>query len=132
MKRYARWVFGLAGTGNLLAAAAMTLGQAPFVDWMGLDRPTGTNAILFALVGLLVGLFGAGHWQVALDPDRFRPLIWLGIVGKLAAAGLTLAGALAMPHLWRFFALVSGDIVLAILFADYLRRSRPKTVIDGP
>jgi hypothetical protein len=125
MERYARWVFGLAGTGNIAVALAMTLGQAPFVDLMGLDPPTGTNVIVFALAGLLIGLFGVGYWQVAIDPVRYRPLIWLGVAGKLLAAALTLAGALVVPHLWRFFALVSADIVLAVLFADYMRRTAP-------
>ena len=123
MQRYGRWVFGAAGTANLLAAAAMTLGQGLFVQVLALDPVRGQGVIFLAQVGLLVGLFGCGYWQVAFDPERYRPLIWLGVAGKLSAAGLALAGALAIPHLWRFFVLVSGDIVLAGFFLDYLLRS---------
>ena len=122
--RHARWLFGFAAAANIVVAAAMSIGQRWFVALLGLDPVAGSNVILVAMAGLLVGLFGCGYVWVALDPVRYRPLIPLGAVGKLAAVALTLGGALAMPHLWRFLALVSGDFVLAVLFLDYLRRTR--------
>jgi hypothetical protein len=122
MRAYARWLFGSAGAANLVVASAMSLGQGWFVALMGLDPAFGSNVVVMDLAALLIGLFGVGYIWVARDPARYRPLIPLGAAGKLAAAALVLAGAIAIPHLWRFFALVSGDIVLAVLFLDFLRR----------
>ena len=47
-------------------------------------------------------------------------------MGKLAAVGTVLVGALTIAHLWRLFlALISGDVAFwAALFLDYLRRTR--------
>jgi len=44
--------------------------------------------------------------------------------GREFAAVLTvIVGAVAVPHLGRFFALISGDLVFAALFWDYPRGS---------
>ncbi len=122
MTNYARWLFGIAAAANLLVAASMSLGQRWFVALLGLDPITGTNVVLVDLAAVLIAAFGYGYPRIALDPVRFRPLMALGAWGKLAAVATVLAGALAVPHLWRLFALVSGDVVFALLFLDYLRR----------
>jgi hypothetical protein len=104
MNAYARWLFAVAAAANLLVAAAMSLGQAWFVAILVLDPISGTNVVL-------------------VDPARYRPLIAIGAWGKLAAVGTVLVGALTAPHLWRLFALISGDVAFAALFLDYLRRT---------
>jgi hypothetical protein len=101
----------------------MSVGQRLFVAILTLDPITGTNVILVDLAALLIGAFGYGYVRIALDPLRFRPLIGIGAVGKLAAVGLVLFSALANPQLWRLFSLISGDLVFAGLFLDYLRRT---------
>jgi hypothetical protein len=121
--RYARWLFGAAAAANLLVAAPMSAGQSWFVEFLALDPITGTNVVLVDLAALLIGVFGYGYARIALQPDRFRPLIGLGAIGKLAVVGAVLIGAIAAPHLWRLFALISGDLVFAALFWDYLRRT---------
>jgi hypothetical protein len=123
MSAYARWLFGVAAVANLLVAAAMSLGQRWFVAVLGLDPITGTNVVLVDLAAVLIGAFGYGYGRIALDPVRFRPLVALGAWGKLAAVATVLVGALAIPHLWRLFALIGGDLVFAALFLDYLRRT---------
>jgi hypothetical protein len=124
MTRYARCLFGVAAAANLLVALAMSLGQRWFVAILALDPITGTNVILVDLAAVLIGGFGYGYARIALDPEQFRPLIRVGALGKLAAVATVLAGALTMPHLWRLFVLIGGDLVFAALFADYLRRTR--------
>jgi hypothetical protein len=121
--RYARWLFGLAAAANLAVAAAMSIGQGWFVALLRLDTIGGTNALLVDLAAELIAVFGIGYAWVAFEP-RQRALIVLGAVGKAAAVAMVLAGALANPHLWRFFALISGDLVFAGLFLHYLRRTR--------
>ena len=126
MSRYARWLFGVAAAANLTVALAMSLGQPWFVGVLALDPITGTNVILVDLAAVLIGGFGYGYARIALDPVRYRPLIGVGALGKLAAVATVLAGALTLPHLWRLFALIGGDLVFAALFLDYLRRSEPR------
>jgi hypothetical protein len=123
MNAYARWLFGAAAAANLLVALAMSVGQSWFVAVLALDPIAGTNVVLVDLAAVLIAGFGYGYARVALDPARFRPLIAIGALGKLAAVAAVLAGALAIPHLWRLFGLIGGDLVFAALFADYLRRS---------
>jgi hypothetical protein len=123
MTAYGRWLFGMAAAANLLVAASMSVAQRCFVAILALDPITGTNVILVDLAALLIATFGYGYACIALDLPRFRPLIGIGSLGKLAAVGLVLFGALTDPNLWRLFALVSGDVVFAGLFLDYLRRT---------
>ena len=123
MKGYARWLFGLAAAANLAVAAALSLGQGWFRARLGLDPIVGTNKVLVDLAAELIAMFGLGYAWIAVDPSQ-RALIWLGAIGKAGAVALVLAGALANPHLWRFFLLVSGDLVFAALFLDFLRRTR--------
>jgi hypothetical protein len=123
MSAYARWLFGIAAAANLLVAASMSVGQRLFVAALALDPIAGTNVILVDMAALLIATFGYGYARTALEPQRFRPLIGVGAIGKLAAVGLVLIGAIAAPQLWRLFALISGDLVFAGLFLDYLRRT---------
>jgi hypothetical protein len=123
MTAYARWLFGVAAAANLLVAAAMSVGQGWFVAVLALDPITGTNVVLVDLAAVLIAGFGYGYARIALDPARFRPLIGVGALGKAAAVATVVAGALAIPHLWRLAGLIGGDLVFAALFWDYLRRT---------
>jgi len=123
MSTYARCLFGVAAAANLLVAAAMSLGQRWFVTVLGLDPIIGTSVVLVDLAAVLIAAFGYGYARIALDPVRYRPLIALGAWGKLAAVATVLVGALAIPHLWRLFALIGGDLVFAALFLHYLSRA---------
>jgi len=123
MNSYARWLFGVSAAANLLVAAAMSLGQPWFVAVLGLDPITGTNVVLVDLAAVLIAGFGYGYARIALDPVGCRPLIAVGALGKAAAVATAFVGALTIPHLWRFAGLISGDLVFAALFWDYLRRT---------
>jgi len=120
---YARWLFGVAAVANLFVAAWLALAQRLFVGVLGLDPIAGSNIVIADLAAVLIAAFGYGYLRIALDPVRFRPLIHVGALGKLAAVAAVFTAALTLPHLWRLFALVGGDVVFAILFLDYLRRT---------
>jgi|HubBroStandDraft_1064217.scaffolds.fasta_scaffold522536_2 hypothetical protein len=122
-RSYVRWLFGVAAGANLLVAGTMSLGQGLFVTVLALDPITGTSVVLVDLAAVLIGAFGYGYARIALDPVGFRPPIAIGAWGKLAAVATVLVGALSLTHLWRLFALVSGDVPFALLFLDYLRRT---------
>jgi hypothetical protein len=132
MNAYARWLFAIAAAANLSVAAAMSVGQGWFVAVLALDPITGTNTVLVDLAAVLIAGFGYGYARIALDPVRFRPLIAVGALGTLAAVATVLIGALAIPHVWRLFALIGGDLIFAALFLDYLRRTCLAGSGDGP
>lgn len=123
MKSYARWLFGTAAAGNLAVGGSLLLAQKPFAEILGLDPIVGSNAVIAALAGVLIVVFGYGYGRIALDPARFRPLIQLGAFGKLAAVVTVVVGARLVPHVWWLAVLVSGDLGFAALFLDYLRRT---------
>jgi len=124
LSTYARWLFGLAAAANLIVGAWLALAQGLFVAVLGLDPISGSNIVIADLAAVLIAAFGYGYVRVALDPERFRPLIHVGAVGKLAAVATVAAGAIVVPHVWVLLAFMSGDAVFAALFLDYLRRTR--------
>jgi hypothetical protein len=73
------------------------------------------------LPAALVAIFGAGFWLVSRDPWRNRDIVKLGILLKLAYAGIVLGYAARgnMPSLWIPWAWV--DLVFAGLFVLALR-----------
>ena len=125
MSAYARWLFGSAAAANLIVAAWLALAQGLFVAVLRIDPITGSNVVIADLAAVLIAAFGYGYLRIALDPVRFRPLIHVGAVGKLAAVATVFAGVMFIPHVWPLALLVSGDAVFAGLFLDYLRRTRP-------
>jgi len=122
---YARWLFGVAAVANLFVAAWLALAQRLFVGVLGLDPIAGSNIVIADLAAVLIAAFGYGYLRIALDPVRFRPLIHIGALGKLAAVATVLVGAIFIPHLWPLAFVIGGDAVFAALFLDYLRRTRP-------
>ena len=129
MKTYARWLFGTAAFFNLLAGCNLVFlrywVQTPLLP---LDPIGGTNLVLANLAGLLVASFGYAYARVAGDPVTFRPYIHLGVIGKLlAVAGVVWPlwiGAVS----WKLPALVGIDLIYAILFLDFLRRTKVASI----
>ena len=126
MMHYARWLFGISAATNIAVSGAILIFGTFVARRLALDPITGTNVVLFNFAGLLIGLFGYAYIRVALDPARFRPLIHVTAIGKLlaflSAALPWLSGIVSS----RLPMLLSADVVFAILFFDYLRRTRER------
>ena len=90
-----------------------------------LDPAAGTNRFLLYMTAFLVGMFGYAYLRVAQDPRRYRPFVELGVIGKLLAVTAATLPWLAGDVGWRLPFLIGGDLVFALLFLDYLRRTRP-------
>jgi hypothetical protein len=124
MKTYARWLFGLAAAFNLAVGIALLFLRPMLLPRLGFDPVTGSNIVNANLVGMFVALFGGCYLMVALDPVTYRPYIPVGAIGKLLAiaCGVVpwLTGALSMKPP----PLLAVDLVFALLFLDYLRRTR--------
>jgi len=87
-----------------------------------LDPASGTNLALRDVCMLLVATFGVAYWSIALNPQRFRPLIGLGILGKatvvLAIYGHWLAGNIG----WQLPLVASGDALFPAPLLSLINR----------
>ena len=93
--------------------------------------PSTAPAVYRGLTALFILLFGAAYAWLAAQPTINRPFVAFGAIGKAAAfaAGsvLWLAGEASATSV----AAMSGDLVLAGLFAFGLGRGRTRYAIGG-
>ncbi|HWA62026.1 MAG TPA: hypothetical protein VG939_11670 [Caulobacteraceae bacterium] len=125
MQTYARVLFWLATLFNTAVGLFLAFAPEPFAATLDLQPVEGTNRLFAALCAGFILIFGYVYARIALDPVRFRPFIGLGAGGKIFAVAIM--AWLWARHVigWKVPALASGDLVLALLFVDYLRRTAP-------
>ena len=123
MRTHARWLFGVAGTVNLVVGLTLLLlpGRAAVIA--GLEPALGSHIVLIYFAGAMIAVFGYGYLRIAAEPAHYRPLIHIGAIGKLSAFACAavpwLQGQIG-PHL---VVLLTLDVAFAMLFLDYLRRT---------
>lgn len=120
---YARALFGSAGVANLTVAFGLVFLHPLLAPVLALDPAGGTNLTMLYLAASCIAVFGYTYFRVALDPVAFRPCIHVGALGKLVAVVVSAVPWWRGETSWRFPALISGDLVFALLFLDYLRRT---------
>jgi hypothetical protein len=124
MKTYARWLFGTAALFNIsIALNLLVLRYWVVSPLMPLDPIRGTNVLFANFSGAFVGLFGIVYVLIAIDPAKYRLYIPLGAVGKLLAVACAAAAWLMGAVPWQMPATTGVDLVYAVLFFDYLRRT---------
>jgi len=124
MPAYARGLFGVAAVLNFLVGLILLAAPATAMAFAGVGPVPANAVVLVWFAGIMIGVFGYCYARIALDPATYRPLVHIGAVGKLLAVGCALAvWALGLdgPRLARVLA---PDAVFAILFLDYLRRTK--------
>jgi len=72
----------------------------------------------------LFGTAAVFNLLVAGDPVTFRPYIHLGAVGKLLAVACTVWPWWIGAVPWTMLAPVGPDLIYALLFLDFLRRTK--------
>jgi len=122
---YVRRLFGIAAFFNFAAAGALLFLRPVIGPRVGLAPIAGTNLVFVYMTAFLIATFGWAYARVAQDPRRFRPFIELGAIGKLLAVAATTGPWLAGEIGWQLPFVVGGDLVFALLFIDFLRRTRP-------
>ena|SRR5215469_1504184 len=123
MRRYARWLFGIAGVFNLVVGGALLFGRPWLMALLHLDATGGLNIVFANLTGMFVALFGYAYLCIAADPVGYRSYIHLGAVGKLLAVACVLVPwwtGLVPATLPTF---IAADFIFAVLFLDFLRRT---------
>ncbi|MES0873879.1 hypothetical protein [Sinimarinibacterium thermocellulolyticum] len=126
--RYAVVLFGSAAIFNAAVAAALLCARPQLAAAFGLDPIDGSDVVVANLAGALVGLFGYAYLRLALDPLRYRVYAELGAIGKLLAVAAADVPWLQGVIDWRLPLLAAGDLLFALLFIDWLRRTRSRTV----
>ena len=124
MHAYARWLFGIASAFNVAVGAALLFLRPLLLSRLGFDPVQGTNIIIADLTGMFIALFGYCYLLVAIDPLRNRPFISVGAIGKLLAIACAVVPWLAGMVQMQPPPLLAGDLIFALLFIDYLRRTR--------
>ena len=125
MESYARRLFGTAAFFNVVVALALLFLRPVLGPLVGLDPVAGTNRVFLYMTAFLIGTFGYAYLRIAGDPHRFRPFIELGTIGKLLAVTAVTWPWLMGEIRWQLPLIVGGDAVFALLFLDFLRRTRP-------
>lgn len=114
-----RLMFRLAALFNVAVGTPLWIAPVALSKLFGLE-PIPTDILYTDLFAVLVITFGIGYWRVGADPVRNRTIVEMGIIGKLLVVFVGyqhfLAGTTNLP----FAALVTGDLVWALLFLRYL------------
>jgi small multidrug resistance pump len=110
---------------NLLGGAFIVLATNWIFSSAGLAPPV-PPLYYQAWIALFL-TFGIGYWIVSRDPYPNRNIALLGMIGKLAFAGVFVYNLLAFEgQVPRFFLIpAAGDLIFAFLFWLYLRQARP-------
>jgi len=122
MPSAARRLFIPAAIFNWSVAGGLLLLSDVMGPLLQLDPASGTNLALRDISMLLVALFGFAYWRIAFDPQRFRPYIELGILGKSLVVAAIYSHWLAGHIGWQLPAVAFGDAVFALLFLNFLHR----------
>ena len=117
-----RPLFRSAAAFNVIVGLPMLVAYPAVARLLGLEGPP---TVWFHLAAGAVLLFGWAYWQIARDPVRNRPYVALGIVGKLAFAGIIYGHRLAGTATTATAVLVTVDVVYALLFMSWLRANPP-------
>jgi len=87
------------------------------------NPPTNFLLIILRCVGMLVGVYGIAYWFASRNPERYWPLILVGLIGKilgpLGALYYIYLGQLQPSFIWTN---VFNDIIWLLPFGWILYR----------
>ena len=123
MPQNPRILFSIAAAFNFAVAAGLLFLQRELLPMLGLEAVEGANVVLLYVTAALVASYGYAYLCVARDAKKYRVYIPLSVAGKLGVVGVAYWPWLMGRLSWRLPALASADLVFALLFLDYLRRT---------
>ena len=113
-------LFRIGAAFNVLVGLPMLVAWPTAVALLGVTTP---RSVYTDLVGAIVAMFGWVYWRIAEDPVGCRSYVLLGIVGKLTFVAVIYANWALGRAPAALAVLVTADLVFAILFARWLRRT---------
>ena len=113
-------LFRIGAAFNVLVGLPMLIAWPTAAALLGVTTP---RSVYTDLVGAIVAMFGWVYWRIAEDPVGCRSYVLLGIVGKLTFVAVIYANWALGRAPAALAVLVTADLVFAILFARWLRRT---------
>jgi hypothetical protein len=125
--KFAKWVFLLAG----IYGVAVLLPQYLMEDKIGRDFPPPVThpEHFYGFVGVAL-VWQFAFFIIARDPVRFRPIMWMGVLEKVAFGGAAVALYAQSRLAFPLFLAGVGDLIWAGLFLMALRAT-PKAYQAG-
>lgn len=120
-----RLFFLLAAVFNF--AAGLPLLLAPEVMSTLVDMAPPADPLFHRMTGVLVTCFGGLYWFVANDLERYRPLVWLGVVGKAGVVVLFTEAWMSGRVPFQAYAVSLGDALFVAGFLIFLLATGKKT-----
>ena len=116
ISRSSKWLTGIIGWMAplnkfrtwFLAAAIYNLGWGLVVAFFPnllfeiLKMPASNYPSLMGAIGMMVGVYAIGYALIWKDPERFGPLVYVGLAGKVLGPLGFLAAAIQGQLPWRF------------------------------
>ena len=103
---------------NLLAGLPLLLAPDVMMTTLGVEVPS--DLLFHRFTGLLVVCFGGLYALVAQDAARFRPLVWLGIIGKAGVVALFTEAYMGGRVPFSLYAISLGDVAFIAGFVAFL------------
>ena len=107
---------------NLAAGAPLLLAPSFISQLMNLPVAA-DNYLFIQIAGMAIIGFGWIYWLIAREPQRFRPLITLGLLLKVGVVTFAYSYWFMGVIGWRLPALAFGDVIYAGLFWRYYRHT---------
>jgi len=121
---YYRLLFAVAAAWNLGAAATLVFNPDFLLARLSVNDPDAR--LLARSFASSVTAWGIGYALVAFDTKRFRDFAWLGVISKSIFFTVYAAAFFAGRISFAVFIPALVDLAFAILFVEFLRRTRNK------
>jgi hypothetical protein len=81
---------------------------------------------LFQCIGMMVAVYGLGYYYLAVNPKRFAPYIWVGLLGKTCGPiGLVwVASHGELPWRFGYFVIINDLIWWPVFWSFALKHAR--------
>ena len=117
LHRYRTWFYA-AAVYNFVWGTVV--GLFPNLIFRLLSLPLPNYPALMQCIGMVVGVYAIGYWMIAVNPERFGPLVFVGLAGKtLGPIGFVYA-AIKGELPWAFgWVNVTNDLIWLPAFVPF-------------
>jgi hypothetical protein len=119
-----RLFFWAAAIFNFLAGFPLLIAPGEMQASLGVAVPD--DLMFHRMTGLLVVCFGVVYAFVAQDLMRYRPLVWLGVVGKAGVVVLFTEAWMSGRVPFQAYAISLGDALFVVGFLIFLAATAKK------
>ena len=77
--------------------------------------------VFLHLSGVLIFVFGLGYYRVGQNPSANKPIIWMGVIGKVLVFTVILIDTLLGQVNWPLMIPASADLIFGALFYRTLK-----------